>query len=843
MATEVQAPPVRVADQRKERSRDAARSRRGQETEVLYELGRQLPLPRGVISHLDKASIMRVTISYLRLRRLLEAGTADRERADLDGQFNGIYLKALDGFIMVLTEEGDVVYLSENVNKYLGLTQLDLIGHSIFEFVHPCDEEELKDFVTPQHVKQGIHTERDFFIRMKSTLTSRGRTVAIKSATWKVLHCTGHVKRCERSSQISDSGFPEFPKSFLMMICEPIPHPSNIEISLDSKTFLSRHSLDMKFTYCDQKITDLIGYHPKAMLGHTSYEFYHSLDSGHMTKTHRILLNKGQVTSDQYRFLAKNGGYVWLKTQATAIYNSKNSRPQCIVCINSVLSSVIEDTVIFSLDQREGTREQAADSEADQDLFVQCNESPEKLDGPAPAPGEITVPLDFTVRLDSKAFHFTKTLPEDSEEPLSPEEFCTPELCKLLSPIFDHPEGLRSNGNRRQDSAPLNKAVKREREVTLLDSCESSDTDHEIKYFCFDTEVVQNQIAIGSKAQQTETDQVSTELDLEMLAPYISMEEDFQLSSFESAEEKDGRVCSDQRLDTDPNDRPTTRDGSCGLSEALTVPEAADATAFRPQPSSLHAVQSSEPAGCQGEALYSRSRGALRPQGGAAASRRSSSRTHLSVGRAPGSSSESIAFGGPAFTVAVENVLLALFQPQTAASPPETGIHISQSASTNGQDAGSLKPGAELGPSDQLDSAGTESPTPAEPSRERTLDMWAFEKDQEQLSPRVWTLQNLKRKHSLQNSNSQDSLLGVSSVADIVRVTAKRLKKIEDSRTCPERKPLAPATPMTLTMQLLGKMSGPPELTRYVSEANAPLTGRHRLLQGAGLLNALHQVS
>ncbi|XP_041035114.1 hypoxia-inducible factor 1-alpha-like isoform X2 [Carcharodon carcharias] len=719
MAAEVQAPPVRVAEQRKERSRDAARSRRGRETEVLYELGRQLPLPRGVISHLDKASIMRVTISYLRLRRLLEAGTADPERADLDGQFDGIYLRALDGFIMVLTEEGDIVYLTENVNKYLGLTQLDLIGHSIFEFVHPCDEEELKDFVTPQHVKQGIHTERDFFMRMKSTLTSRGRTVAIKSATWKVLHCTGHVKRCEMSSQIADSGFPEFPMSFLLMICEPIPHPSNIEISLDSKTFLSHHSLDMKFIYCDQKITDLIGYHPKAMLGHTSYEFYHSLDSDHMTKTHRILLNKGQVTSDQYRFLAKNGGYVWLKTQATAIYNSKNSRPQCIVCINSVLSSVLEDTVIFSLDQRERSREQAADLETDQDLFVQCNQSPEKLDEPAPTPGDTIVPPDFTVRLDSKAFHFTKTLPEDSEEPLSPEEFCTPELCKLLSPIFDHPEGLRSSSDRRQDSEPLNKAHKREREVTMPDSCESSDTDHEIKYFCFDTEVVQNLTAMGSKAQQTETDQVSTELDLEMLAPYISMEEDFQLSSFESPEEKDGRACSDQRLDTDPKDRPTTQDGSRGLSEALTVPETGDTTAFRPQPSSLHAIQSSKPASSQGEALYRSLRGALRPQGGAAASQRSSNMTRLSVGRAPGSSSKSMAFGGPAFTAAVENVLLALFQPQTSASPPETGIHIGQSARTNGQDADSLKSGAELEPSAQLDSAGTESAVPAEPSRER----------------------------------------------------------------------------------------------------------------------------
>lgn len=40
----------------------------------------------------------------------------------------------------------------------------------------------------------------------------------------------------------------------LIAIGRPIPHPSNIEIPLDSKTFLSKHNLDMKFTYVDEKL-------------------------------------------------------------------------------------------------------------------------------------------------------------------------------------------------------------------------------------------------------------------------------------------------------------------------------------------------------------------------------------------------------------------------------------------------------------------------------------------------------------------------------------------------------------------------------------------------------------
>lgn len=62
------------SDRRKEKSRDAARCRRGKESEVFYELAQELPLPHSVTSNLDKASIMRLAISYLHMRNLLSTG-------------------------------------------------------------------------------------------------------------------------------------------------------------------------------------------------------------------------------------------------------------------------------------------------------------------------------------------------------------------------------------------------------------------------------------------------------------------------------------------------------------------------------------------------------------------------------------------------------------------------------------------------------------------------------------------------------------------------------------------------------------------------------------------------
>lgn len=63
---------LRNNEKRKEKSRDAARCRRSRETEIFTDLANILPLKTDEIDHLDKASVMRLSISYLKVRGMLE---------------------------------------------------------------------------------------------------------------------------------------------------------------------------------------------------------------------------------------------------------------------------------------------------------------------------------------------------------------------------------------------------------------------------------------------------------------------------------------------------------------------------------------------------------------------------------------------------------------------------------------------------------------------------------------------------------------------------------------------------------------------------------------------------
>ena len=58
----------------KDKSKNAARNRREKENSEFFELGKLLPLPSAITSQLDKASVIRLTTSYLRMRQIFPEG-------------------------------------------------------------------------------------------------------------------------------------------------------------------------------------------------------------------------------------------------------------------------------------------------------------------------------------------------------------------------------------------------------------------------------------------------------------------------------------------------------------------------------------------------------------------------------------------------------------------------------------------------------------------------------------------------------------------------------------------------------------------------------------------------
>ncbi|KAM4742686.1 hypoxia inducible factor 1 subunit alpha, like isoform 2-T2 [Anableps anableps] len=473
---------------------------------------------------------MRVTLSFLRMQQLLRPEESVKEEEEEEDPMDAFFPQALAGFIMAMTEEGDMVFLTENVNKHIGITQLELLGQNIYDFVHPCDQEELRDLLTPRpglskKLMAEQPSERNFFLRMKSTLTSRGRTVNIKSATWKVLHCTGHIRPFGGSSASPPAA------RVMTLLCEPIPHPSSVEFPLDACTFLTRHTMDLRFTHCEGRVMELVGYKPEDLIGRSAYEFYHALDCDRIKKSLHTLLSKGQVNTSPYRFLANNGGFVWAETQATVLYNNKTSQPEAIVCLNFILSAVEQPDMVFSIEQTRCSLlpkaepfspERAAEDSGISDtcesdgepigeddtgrsvkLFLKLKKKPKELLQLAPKAG------DAIVLLTGGPVELSFASPPSPDAvPDHPKDLCSPQLRQLLSPIFD---GLNPSSSPASCSEPD------------LSPCEEEvmDTSEVERFFTICPEEAQ------VKEQAIEDIEGK---ELEMYAPYISMDDDFQLT-------------------------------------------------------------------------------------------------------------------------------------------------------------------------------------------------------------------------------------------------------------------------------------------------------------------------
>ncbi|CAO2632449.1 Single-minded homolog 2 [Lemmus lemmus] len=352
----------------KEKSKNAAKTRREKENGEFYELAKLLPLPSAITSQLDKASIIRLTTSYLKMRAVFPEGLGDAwgqpsRTGPLDSvakELGSHLLQTLDGFVFVVASDGKIMYISETASVHLGLSQVELTGNSIYEYIHPSDHDEMTAVLTAHpplhhHLLQEYEIERSFFLRMKCVLAKRN--AGLTCSGYKVIHCSGYLKIRQYMLDMSlyDSCYQIVG---LVAVGQSLPPSAITEIKLHSNMFMFRASLDLKLIFLDSRVTELTGYEPQDLIEKTLYHHVHGCDTFHLRYAHHLLLVKGQVTTKYYRLLSKLGGWVWVQSYATVVHNSRSSRPHCIVSVNYVLTDIEYKELQLSLDQASTSKSQ-----------------------------------------------------------------------------------------------------------------------------------------------------------------------------------------------------------------------------------------------------------------------------------------------------------------------------------------------------------------------------------------------------------------------------------------------------------------------------------------------------
>ncbi|KAF7649036.1 hypothetical protein LDENG_00148170 [Lucifuga dentata] len=342
----------------------------------LDRLASLLPFSADIISSLDKLSILRLSVSYLRTKSFFSVAlknlTASSGHHDdkmtrlVDGCVpeGELLLQALSGFVLVVTAEGAIFFCSHTIQDYLGFHQTDVMHQSVFELIHTEDQQEFRrnlhwalnpptgprpptdlpadsDLVSstsclmnydPEQLppENSSFLERSFVCRFHCLLDNSSGFLAMNlQGRLKFLHGQNQ-RQCD-----SEGSAP--PQLALFAIATPFQPPAILEIRTRNMIFRTKHKLDFTPMACDAKGKIVLGYtEAELRVRGSGYQFIHAADMLHCAENHVRMIKTGESGLTVFRLLTKDNSWKWVQANARLVY--KNSRPDYIIATQRPLA-------------------------------------------------------------------------------------------------------------------------------------------------------------------------------------------------------------------------------------------------------------------------------------------------------------------------------------------------------------------------------------------------------------------------------------------------------------------------------------------------------------------------
>ncbi|XP_072913917.1 circadian locomoter output cycles protein kaput-like [Hemitrygon akajei] len=350
-------------DDEKDRAKRASRNksekkRRDQFNVLIKELSTML---QGSTHKMDKSTVLQRTIDFLQKQKELSAQTDACEiRQDWkpsflsNEEFTQLMLEALDGFLIALSVDGNIIYTSDSVSSLLGHLPSDLVDQNILNFLPEQEHAEVFKLLSNQmlvtdqvsHDYSSNQSHIEFCCHL-----SRGSLDPKDTPIYEYVKFVGNFKfynlvptsSCNSFESAISRSFRSAGKEQVCLVAtvrlvipQFLKELCNVEEPCEE--FTSRHSLEWKFLFLDHRAPPIIGYLPFEVLGTSGYDYYHVDDLGLLARCHEHLMQFGKGKSCYYRFLTKGQQWIWLQTQYYITFHQWNSKPEFIVCTHSVVS-------------------------------------------------------------------------------------------------------------------------------------------------------------------------------------------------------------------------------------------------------------------------------------------------------------------------------------------------------------------------------------------------------------------------------------------------------------------------------------------------------------------------
>ncbi|KAG7189081.1 hypothetical protein KM043_008660 [Ampulex compressa] len=291
-----------------------------------------LPLPPSTRQRLSQLQLMALVCVFLRKANYFQQALKNcpSESPNIPTPNIG-FSKAMSGFIMMMTQQGKLLYISENAAEYLGHSMEDLLihGDSVYDVIDKQDH-----LVVQNQLARNSPVPNDRRLFLCRINVSRNSRRQLRFGDQKVVLVEGHFLPFVPVYNRNEFVF--------LASCTPVVLPETRESIVQGATniFTTIHSMDMKYLHIDKTAESHLEYSRGELVNVSWYNLLH-WDSIRMAYCkHQTVIQSDQERSATalLRLQSRSGRWFWVHCVLQVKDTSEECQHPIIVCTNQVLS-------------------------------------------------------------------------------------------------------------------------------------------------------------------------------------------------------------------------------------------------------------------------------------------------------------------------------------------------------------------------------------------------------------------------------------------------------------------------------------------------------------------------
>ncbi|XP_048517378.1 neuronal PAS domain-containing protein 4 [Dendroctonus ponderosae] len=325
-------------------TKGASKLRRDLINAEIANLRELLPLPPSTRQRLSQLQLMALVCVYVRKANYFQQAFKCHDVGLHQTPTPNIgFSKALSGFLMMMTQNGKLLYISDNAAEYLGHSMVSVLkedllihGDSVYDIIDKQDHQAIQCELGRPVVNTGTNNNaqeenRLFLCRMN---VSRNARRQMRFGDQKVVLVQGRylsfLPLCSRNEPV------------FLATCTPVAMPETRECVVQGATnvFTSIHSMDMRFIHIDNNGEFYLGFPRTELQGVSWYRLLHWDSTREAQTKHRLITQSEQERSCILlaQIQRRSGDWLWMHCVLQVKESSENNQQPVIVCTNQVLS-------------------------------------------------------------------------------------------------------------------------------------------------------------------------------------------------------------------------------------------------------------------------------------------------------------------------------------------------------------------------------------------------------------------------------------------------------------------------------------------------------------------------